>query len=342
MDMISDPSSALLHRYPIFQTTDAEEFRHAILTEYGGTGVELDSRSAFKARGNRARLQNISILHAANTSGGTTAYAESEDIKFLTALKGRGAASIAGETSVVDESRSCIISPKRCVEIESEGDYGRLSVHIKASALEQKLTSILGYRPKGRLEFEASVDNDLPEVRFLRQHILLLAQQLDSRVASFPAYVLQSFEQAIIVALLCATRHTFSDLLRRDPRGAAPRQVRQAEDYIEANWNQAIKIEALATLVGVSVRSLFKSFKESRGYSPMSFAKMVRLKHAKEMLSKATPQTSVTGVALRCGFGNLGHFAKDYRETFGELPVESLMRARRMTGEAMAVRPGPA
>ena len=339
--MIAEPPSALLHRYPIFQTSDAEEFRHAILTQYGATEVELDTRSTFRAQGNRARLHNISILHATNTSGARVAYAETDDIKFLTALKGRGAASIAGETSAIDESRSCIVSPKRCVEVASEAYYGRLSVHIKASALEQKLTSILGYRPKGRLEFEASVDNDLPEVRFLRQHIMLLAQQLDSKVASFPAYVLQSFEQAIIVALLCATRHTFSDLLRRDPRGAAPRQVRQAEDYIEAHWNQPIKIEALATLVGVSVRSLFKSFKESRGYSPMSFAKMVRLKHAKEMLGKATPQTSVTGVALRCGFGNLGHFAKDYRETFGELPVESLMRARRMTGEAVAVGPGP-
>jgi AraC-like DNA-binding protein len=338
--MISDTSSALLHRYPIFRTSDAEEFRHAIMAEYGATEVELDTRSTFKAQGNRARLHNISILHATNTSGARVAYAETDDIKFLTALKGRGAASIAGETSAIDESRSCIVSPKRCVEVASEAYYGRLSVHIKAGVLEQQLTSILGYRPKGRLEFEASVDNDLPEVRFLRQHILLLARQLDSKVVSFPAYVLQSFEQAIIVALLCATRHTFSDLLRQDPKGAAPRQVRQAEDYIEANWNQPIKIEALATSVGVSVRSLFKSFKESRGYSPMSFAKMVRLKHAKEMLSNASPQTSVTGVALRCGFGNLGHFAKDYRETFGELPVESLMRARRMIGEVAAVRPG--
>ena len=339
--MISDSPSALLHRYPIFRTSDADEFRHAILTQYGATEVELDSRSAFKAQGNRARLHNISILHATNTSGARVAYAETDDVKFLTALKGRGAASIAGETSAIDENWSCIVSPKRCVEVASEAYYGRLSIHIKAGVLEQKLASILGYRPKGRLEFEAPVDNDLPEVRFLRQHIMLLAQQLDAKVASFPAYVLESFEQAIIVALLCATRHTFSDLLRQDSKGAAPRQVRQAEDYIEAHWNQPIKVETLATLVGVSVRSLFKSFKESRGYSPMSFAKTVRLKHAKEMLSTASPKTSVTGVALRCGFGNLGHFAKDYRETFGELPVESLMRARRMTGEAVAVRPGP-
>jgi len=33
-------------------------------------------------------------------------------------------------------------------------------------------------------------------------------------------------------------------------------------------------------------------------------------------------------VAFNCGFGNLGHFAREYREAFGELPSETLARAR--------------
>ena len=33
-------------------------------------------------------------------------------------------------------------------------------------------------------------------------------------------------------------------------------------------------------------------------------------------------KTTVTEIALRCGFGNLGHFAKDYREAFGHRPSE--------------------
>jgi transcriptional regulator GlxA family with amidase domain len=46
------------------------------------------------------------------------------------------------------------------------------------------------------------------------------------------------------------------------------------------------------------------------------------------MLALATPDASVTGVALACGFHNGGHFAKDYREAFGELPSLTLARAR--------------
>jgi transcriptional regulator GlxA family with amidase domain len=56
---------------------------------------------------------------------------------------------------------------------------------------------------------------------------------------------------------------------------------------------------------------------------------MVRLRHAREMLGAGDPEASVTSVAFVCGFGNLGHFARDYRETFGERPSETLARAAR-------------
>jgi len=41
----------------------------------------------------------------------------------------------------------------------------------------------------------------------------------------------------------------------------------------------------------------------------------------------AEESTTVTGVAFACGFSNLGHFANDYRATFGELPSDTLRRA---------------
>jgi transcriptional regulator GlxA family with amidase domain len=56
---------------------------------------------------------------------------------------------------------------------------------------------------------------------------------------------------------------------------------------------------------------------------------MVRLKHARRMLAAPNAETTVTLVAFACGFGNLGHFARDYRETFGERPSETLVRAAR-------------
>jgi transcriptional regulator GlxA family with amidase domain len=79
-------------------------------------------------------------------------------------------------------------------------------------------------------------------------------------------------------------------------------------------------------VTGASARTIFKTFRQSRGYSPMAFLKQVRLDHARRMLLKSDSKTSVTAVALACGFHNLGHFARDYRARFGELPSETLGR----------------
>src|SRR5262245_9249117 len=108
------------------------------------------------------------------------------------------------------------------------------------------------------------------------------------------------------------------------PEPLPPWQVRLSEDYIRANWSEPIKIETLAAITNSSVRSLFHLFRQSRGYSPMEFVKHIRLQHARKMLTNAKSATTVTSVAFACGFGNLGHFAKDYRDKFGELPSRSI------------------
>ena len=158
----------------------------------------------------------------------------------------------------------------------------------------------------------------------LRRIVHFTVRELDIVGPSAPRSVLSELEQTLMVYFLIANRHNYSHLLYGDPVAPAPWQVRRAEEFIEANWNQPITIEALASVTGASVRSIFKAFRESRGYSPMTFLKKIRLERARDMLRTGDAQTSVTGVALACGFHNLGHFARDYRDCFGELPSETL------------------
>jgi transcriptional regulator GlxA family with amidase domain len=60
----------------------------------------------------------------------------------------------------------------------------------------------------------------------------------------------------------------------------------------------------------------------------MAFAKITRLRRARDMLASGNPDTSVTAVAYACGFATMGHFAKEYRQTFGELPSRTIARSR--------------
>lgn len=60
----------------------------------------------------------------------------------------------------------------------------------------------------------------------------------------------------------------------------------------------------------------------------MAFLKDVRLRHARMMLKRIDRPPSVTETAITCGFGNLGHFARDYFERFGERPSDTLKRSK--------------
>lgn len=106
------------------------------------------------------------------------------------------------------------------------------------------------------------------------------------------------------------------------------------EEYLSANWDKAITIEELAQHTNIGVRSLFAIFREQRGYTPMAFLQTVRLRHAREMLQSPAASASVLSISLKCGFLNAGHFARYYRQAFGELPSAKLANARLTQGGA--------
>jgi AraC-like DNA-binding protein len=63
----------------------------------------------------------------------------------------------------------------------------------------------------------------------------------------------------------------------------------------------------------------------------MEYQRQVRLHRAWIELRTADPDaesTTVTEIASRLGFSNLGRFAAGYRQRFGELPSMTLQRGR--------------
>ena len=67
------------------------------------------------------------------------------------------------------------------------------------------------------------------------------------------------------------------------------------------------------------------------GTSAGDVRKRVRLDRAREMLEQSAERTAVIQVALKCGFQNPGHFARDFRLAFGELPTTTLKRSAQRT-----------
>lgn len=81
--------------------------------------------------------------------------------------------------------------------------------------------------------------------------------------------------------------------------------------------------------VGASPRKLAYSFQAVLGLSPARYVKTTRLNAVRRDLSRRSgPEQSVYDAAARWGFWHFGHFSSDYKQLFGELPSETLRRAR--------------
>ena len=241
-------------------------------------------------------------------------------------LKGTGEHEIGGTAISVSKSRGAVVSPG-CATLHYGPNFEHFSMTVRPAALTAKLAAIVGDLRLGPLRFEPAAHGSDPESARLDRLVRFVAAEAN---VSWPLpHVAQmELQQAMMALFLVANTNNYSGLLRGEPLPAAPWQVRRAEEYIVSNWDQPITVEGLAAVTNVSARNLFRTFKTTRGYTPMEFAKRVRIKRAWQKLSKPDAVTSVTAVAYECGFGNLGHFAKDYQRQVGELPSETLTRLR--------------
>ena len=317
-----------LKRFPLVVSANAEEFGNAVVTSCAATKAYAPDPEGFNGHINRAVTQSLRLGFVAANLPIVTAYAETSDFRQRFILSGAVETTIGRLVFDGGASNSVIVSPGQSAHCRFSGHLAQLVLVIDPDAMERKLAALLGAKPGRKLHFVPTPDYAAGYSHHLRDLVFFLARQLDTTAPWLPPLLLQELEQAVIVGFLSVNEHTFSRQLHQDKPHATLREVQRAEDYIEANWSRAIDIEELANVTQVSVRNLFRSFRKTRGYSPMAFVRMLRLKHVKQMLDAGGTNTTVTGAALSCGFQNAGHFARQYREMFGELPSTTLARAQ--------------
>lgn len=113
------------------------------------------------------------------------------------------------------------------------------------------------------------------------------------------------------------------------PRIALPKSTRLARDFMEARIGDLPTVADVAAACGVGVRALARGFEKHLGTSPLQYMLELRLQGVHDELLVGNQHATVTDVALNWGFTHLGIFAARYRERFGELPSETLRKARR-------------
>jgi AraC-like DNA-binding protein len=107
-----------------------------------------------------------------------------------------------------------------------------------------------------------------------------------------------------------------------------PGDLVRALRWLRAHVDEPIQLEMLADVAGVRPRTLETHFKLFLGTTPLGWVRRMRLSLARRRLLDADREATVTGIALASGFSQLGRFAVQYRECFGELPSQTLKQRR--------------
>ncbi|MFT5136433.1 MAG: transcriptional regulator GlxA family with amidase domain [Arenicella sp.] len=102
--------------------------------------------------------------------------------------------------------------------------------------------------------------------------------------------------------------------------GSNQPKLTEAVELMEANLEELLNLDDLASLVGISRRQLERLFRKYLHCVPRRYYLDLRLKKARQLLLQTSE--SVSEIAIACGFVSSSHFSKSYREIFGLSPRE--------------------
>lgn len=93
-------------------------------------------------------------------------------------------------------------------------------------------------------------------------------------------------------------------------------------DYLNSNFsNTKINSFVISEAFGYNYEYLSRCFKEDFGATPMQFLNLLRIKHAKALLS-SRQKYSVEKISIFCGFSDKFYFSRAFKKATGYSPVK--------------------
>jgi len=194
------------------------------------------------------------------------------------------------------------------------------AIFFQADALRESSLALRGVIPALHPSGAAFLEPDPTAHGALRcavQQAFLVAESAPGLLET-PS-VRRSLEEAILMAAISAIDPQHERMTPEGPLISHQRVVSRAEEALADRIDTPIYLADLCKAAGVSERTVRNSFQSLYNISPIRFLHLRRLHQVRRTLRRDS-KASVTAVALRFGFGNLGRFAVEYRQLFGESP----------------------
>ena len=109
--------------------------------------------------------------------------------------------------------------------------------------------------------------------------------------------------------------------------GVLQPKLSEAVSLMEANIEEPLATDDIASLVGISRRQLERQFKQYLGSVPSRYYLELRLQRSRKLLLESND--SIVQIGLMCGFSSGSHFSTAYGALFGITPREERQRKLR-------------
>lgn len=214
----------------------------------------------------------------------------------------RGAMHIAPAGSVV------VVSPDELHTGQAAVDNGwSYRMMYPTADLLARIASELAGNPRGIPYFDVPVYYDEVVFNALRSAHIALEQ----------SHSALERESCLMHALALLVRRHAEDRPSLAKSGLAHNALRQAQDYLRANYADDISLEQLAQVVYLSPFHLSRLFREQLGLPPHTYLNQIRVNRAKTLLNTGL---SLTEVAHTVGFADQSHLTKAFKRVVGVPP----------------------
>lgn len=149
------------------------------------------------------------------------------------------------------------------------------------------------------------------------QWLALFEEVLDAVEHGYAPQQLLHAAHALAHLLAVMVRHRHEHW-REEPD--APQKIARTIAYMKRHLDQALRLDALAALAGLSRSRYTALFKEQTGYAPIDYFNRLRMHRACQWLD--TTELSVKAIAARLGYGDPLYFSRMFRLVNDMSPME--------------------
>lgn len=301
-----------------FRTDQADEAVEVVERLYGPHSLALRTRGALEMR---LAGFDVGRLNVSSIEYGCAATARTGDphTYWVFSVAARGEIVVGKETARAGNAG--VRAPEAMGELPMSANLRLLNLKVEDEDLAGAARTLFGEAGREPLRFcEMVPPGSAPAL-----HLAGLMQRLNQLPVCESPYaplLERRWQEAALLELLMAWPHSLS--ARLSVLAAPPNAVDRALDFMHADPGAAVTLAEVARVAGVGIRALTRGFEKRLGTSPMRYLQQCRLERARTELQDG--RGSVTDIAYRWGFGNLGDFAACYRERYGERPSETLRR----------------